>query len=35
MVQEKTFPAPRRLGPKAIAWIETDIANWMLNRPSL
>ena len=25
MVQEKTFPAPRRLGPKAVAWIEADI----------
>ena len=35
MVQEKTFPAPRRLGPKAVAWIEADIVNWMLNRPSL
>jgi prophage regulatory protein len=35
MVQEKTFPAPRRLGPKAVACIEADIANWMLNRPSL
>jgi prophage regulatory protein len=33
MVQEKTFPAPRRLGPRAVAWIEADIANWVLNRP--
>ena len=35
MVQEKTFPAPRRLGPRAVAWIEGEIANWVLNRPSL
>jgi prophage regulatory protein len=35
MVQEKMFPAPRRLGPKAVAWIEADIAHWVLNRPSL
>jgi prophage regulatory protein len=33
MVQEKTFRAPRRLGPRAVAWIEGDIANWVLNRP--
>ena len=32
MVQEKTFPAPRRLGPRAVAWMG-DIANWVLNRP--
>src|SRR4029453_8063400 len=35
MVQEKTFPAPWRLGPRAVAWIEGEIANWVLNRPSL
>jgi len=35
MVQEKTFPAPRRLGPRAVAWIEGEIVNWVLNRPSL
>ena len=35
MVQEKTFPSPRRLGPRAVAWIEGEIANWVLNRPSL
>ena len=35
MVQEKTFPAPRRLGPRAVAWVEGDIANWVLNRPPL
>jgi prophage regulatory protein len=33
MVQEKTFPAPRRLGPRAVAWLERDIANWVLSRP--
>jgi prophage regulatory protein len=33
MVQEKTFPAPRRLGPRAVAWIEGDIADWLSNRP--
>jgi prophage regulatory protein len=35
MVQEKTFPAPRRIGPRAVAWIEADIANWVLKRPPL
>ena len=29
------LPAPRRLGPRAVAWIEGDIANWVLNRPPL
>ena len=35
MVQEKTFPVPRRLGPRAVAWIEADVANWVLNLPPL
>jgi prophage regulatory protein len=35
MVQEKRFPAPRRLGPRAVAWIEADVGNWVLNRPPL
>jgi prophage regulatory protein len=34
MVQEKTFPAPRRLGPRAVAWVEGDVAERVLSRPS-
>ena len=31
-VKAKTFPSPVRLGPRAIAWREQDIASWLASR---
>lgn len=28
-----SFPRPRRVGKRAVAWAETDIENWLSNRP--
>lgn len=28
-VSEGTFPKPVRLGPRAVAWIESEIAAWI------
>ena len=30
--REGTFPAPIRIGERAIAWLETDIHQWMADR---
>jgi prophage regulatory protein len=27
-----TFPAPIKLGPKAVGWLETDIDEWIAGR---
>ena len=29
------FPAPRQIGPKRVAWKETDIIRWMDSRPTV
>ncbi|NJL26712.1 MAG: AlpA family phage regulatory protein [Thermoanaerobaculia bacterium] len=29
------FPARRRLGPNAIAWVADEVAEWLANRPAL
>lgn len=31
-VKAKTFPAPVKLGVRAIAWRESDIATWQASR---
>ena len=31
-IVEGTFPAPVKLGPRAIAWIEEEIKEWMDER---
>jgi prophage regulatory protein len=31
-VQGKTFPAPIRIGPRSIAWLESDIDDWIAER---
>jgi prophage regulatory protein len=28
------FPAPRRLGPRSVAWIDADVRRWMATRPA-
>lgn len=32
-IQEGTFPAPVRLGPRSVAWRQSDIASWLASRP--
>ena len=29
------FPAPRRLGAKAIGWLESEIEEWVASRPTV
>jgi prophage regulatory protein len=31
-VQEGTFPAQIQIGVRAVAWLESDIEEWMLHR---
>ena len=31
--QEGTFPLPRSLGGRAIAWAEEDVSAWIAERP--
>jgi len=31
-VAEGTFPAPIKLGDRAVAWLETEIVNWIEHR---
>ena len=28
------FPAPRRLGPSAVRWLESEVAAWLRSRPT-
>ena len=32
-VRAGDFPAPRQLGPNSIGWPETEISEWLDNRP--
>jgi len=27
------FPAPRQIGPRAVAWLSTEIDEWIASRP--
>ncbi len=31
-VKDGTFPAPIRLGPRAVGWLESDITEWINSR---
>jgi prophage regulatory protein len=31
-IAEGTFPAPIKLGDRAVAWLETEIVNWIEQR---
>lgn len=33
LIQTNEFPAPRRISKRAIAWVSTEIDEWILNRP--
>jgi prophage regulatory protein len=32
-IKEGTFPAPVKLGPRAVGWLECDITAWIESRP--
>lgn len=29
-----TFPAPRQIGPGRIAWLKSEVTEWMQSRPA-
>jgi prophage regulatory protein len=31
-VQEGAFPKPVKIGPRSVAWLESDIAKWQAER---
>jgi prophage regulatory protein len=32
LIKEKSFPAPVRLGPRAVAWVKSEIRQWAAER---
>lgn len=32
MIRDKSFPAPVRLGPRAVAWVRSEVRQWALER---
>jgi predicted DNA-binding transcriptional regulator AlpA len=32
LVREKRFPAPVRLGPRAVAWVKSEVRQWAAER---
>jgi len=32
LVREGTFPAPVRLGPRAVAWVKSEVRRWAVER---
>ena len=32
LIKEKRFPAPVRLGPRAVAWVKSEIRQWAAER---
>ncbi len=32
LIREKSFPAPVRLGPRAVAWVRSEIRQWAVER---
>jgi predicted DNA-binding transcriptional regulator AlpA len=32
LIHEKSFPAPVRLGPRAVAWVKSEIRQWAIER---
>lgn len=32
MIRNKTFPAPVRLGPRAVAWLRSEVRQWAVDR---
>ncbi len=33
-VRDGTFPRPKRLGPRAVAWMGTKVEDWIASRPT-
>lgn len=33
-VASGNFPAPRKLGPRSLGWIEAEVDDWMRSRPA-
>lgn len=33
MVKDKRFPKPRRLGLRAVGWLEQEVSAWIIDRP--
>lgn len=34
MMDDGSFPRPRKLGPRAVAWLLNDIVQWIDSRPA-
>jgi prophage regulatory protein len=32
LIREKSFPAPVRLGPRAVAWVRSEVRQWAVDR---
>lgn len=32
LIREQSFPAPVRLGPRAVAWVRSEVKQWATNR---
>ena len=32
LIREGTFPAPVRLGPRAVAWVKSEVRQWAVER---
>ena len=32
LIKEKSFPAPVHLGPRAVAWVKSEIRQWAVER---
>jgi prophage regulatory protein len=32
LIRDKSFPAPVRLGPRAVAWVKSEVRQWALAR---
>jgi prophage regulatory protein len=32
LIREKSFPAPVRLGPRAVAWLKSEVRQWAAQR---
>jgi prophage regulatory protein len=32
LIRDKSFPAPVRLGPRAVAWVRSEVRQWALER---
>lgn len=32
MIRNKTLPAPVRLGPRAVAWVRSEVRHWAMER---